>query len=249
MDVVHYSFGYMGVLTGKVRCINVDAKLLYIYIINMQRIDIQVVLIFAGPYYRYRTYWDSLYRPFSEYVDPWPLTYYKLKQIAAFITLFLAINHLFPSDVMFIILHLKEANAILSHCDKMKFHGKQFESHGITNSFSSFTYHATVNRKTIKICRLYYPIANSQTIIIILIILTVFLFLFQYTQTIAFEEHCFLYRFFYMYPTFTGFRLRMFIGMALAECVCQMSGLGAYPISCQPTPGLGPRDYKTIEKL
>lgn len=27
MDVIHYSFGYMGVLTGKVRCINIDAKL------------------------------------------------------------------------------------------------------------------------------------------------------------------------------------------------------------------------------
>ncbi|XP_077263680.1 membrane bound O-acyltransferase domain containing farjavit isoform X2 [Temnothorax americanus] len=136
MDIIHYSFGYMGVLTG--------------------------------PYYRYRTYWDSLHRPFSSYVDPWPLTYYKLKQIAAFIVLFLAINHFFSSD---------------------------------------------------------------------------------YTQTVAFEEHCFLYRFFYMYPTFAGFRLRMFIGMALAECVCQMSGLGAYPTYCQPTPGLGPRNYKTIEKL
>lgn len=136
MDVIHYSFGYMGVLTG--------------------------------PYYRYRTYWDSLHRPFSNYVDPWPLTYHKLKQIAAFIVLFLAINYLFPSD---------------------------------------------------------------------------------YTQTVAFEEHCFFYRFFYMYLTFAGFRLRMFIGMALAECVCQMSGLGAYPVCCQSAPGLGPRDYKTIEKL
>ncbi|XP_012058410.1 PREDICTED: lysophospholipid acyltransferase 7 [Atta cephalotes] len=136
MDVIHYSFGYMGVLTG--------------------------------PYYRYRTYWDSLHRPFSNYVDPWPLTYYKLKQITAFIALFLVINYLFPSD---------------------------------------------------------------------------------YTQTVMFEEHCFLYRFFYMYPAFAGFRLRMFIGMALAECVCQMSGLGAYPVCCQSVPGLGPRDYKMIEKL
>ncbi|EFN78811.1 lysophospholipid acyltransferase 7 [Harpegnathos saltator] len=136
MDVIHYSFGYMGVLTG--------------------------------PYYRYRTYWDSLHRPFSKHVDPWPLTYYKLKQIATYITIFLTVNHLFPSD---------------------------------------------------------------------------------YTQTLEFEEHCFIYRFFYMYPAFAGFRLRMFIGMALAECVCQMSGLGAYPVCCQPVPGLGPRDYKVIEKL
>ncbi|XP_029176585.1 lysophospholipid acyltransferase 7 [Nylanderia fulva] len=136
MDVIHYSFSYMGVLTG--------------------------------PYYRYRTYWDSLHRPFSNYVDPWPLTFYKLKQIAAFIGLFLIMNHLFPSD---------------------------------------------------------------------------------YTQTAAFEELNFFYRFLYMYPTFSCFRLRMFIGMGLAECVCQMSGLGAYPVCCQPVSGLGPRDYKTIEKL
>ncbi|XP_050461305.1 lysophospholipid acyltransferase 7 isoform X3 [Cataglyphis hispanica] len=136
MDVIHYSFSYMGVLTG--------------------------------PYYRYRTYWDSLHRPFSNYVDPWPLTYYKLKQIVAFIPLFLIMNHLFPSD---------------------------------------------------------------------------------YTQTIEYEELNFLYRFLYIYPTFACFRLRMYIGMALAECVCQMSGLGAYPVCCQSAPGLGPRDYKTVEKL
>lgn len=52
-----------------------------------------------------------------------------------------------------------------------------------------------------------------------------------------------------MYPAFAVFRMRMYSGMALAECVCQMSGLGAYPISSQPTPGLGPRDYKLVEKL
>jgi len=85
--------------------------------------------------------------------------------------------------------------------------------------------------------------------IIITIILMIHPFQFQYTQTVMFEEHCFLYRFFYMYPAFAGFRLRMFIGMALAECVCQMSGLGAYPVCCQSVPGLGPRDYKMIEKL
>ncbi|KMQ84417.1 lysophospholipid acyltransferase 7-like protein, partial [Lasius niger] len=70
-----------------------------------------------------------------------------------------------------------------------------------------------------------------------------------YTQTVEFEELGFLYKFFYIYPTFACFRLRMFIGMGLAECVCQMSGLGAYPVCCQPVPGLGPRDYKTVEKL
>lgn len=52
-----------------------------------------------------------------------------------------------------------------------------------------------------------------------------------------------------MYPTFIVFRLRMYIGMGLAECGCQMAGLGAYPIKCIPIQGLGPKDYKTTEEL
>lgn len=74
--------------------------------------------MFTGPYYRYRTYWDSLHRPFSSYADPWPLTYYKLKQTAAFIILFLTINHLFSSEVMFILYHKKQ-NICITSCEKI----------------------------------------------------------------------------------------------------------------------------------
>ncbi|XP_076626544.1 membrane bound O-acyltransferase domain containing farjavit [Colletes latitarsis] len=136
LDVFHYGFSYMGILTG--------------------------------PYYRYRTYWDHLHRPFSKYVDPWPLTLYKLKQIACYIVLYLVLSELYPT---------------------------------------------------------------------------------RYVLTEDFAERAFLYRYFYMYPTFLTFKLRMYIGMALAECACQMAGLGAYPAECKPAIGLGPRDYKTIETL
>lgn len=59
-----------------------------------------------------------------------------------------------------------------------------------------------------------------------------------------FVERSFLYRFCYIYPTFVTFRMRMYIGMILSECVCQMAGLGAYPTKCETTPGLGPKDYR-----
>ncbi|KAK9302226.1 hypothetical protein QLX08_005675 [Tetragonisca angustula] len=136
LDVFHYGFGYMGLLTG--------------------------------PYYRYRTYWDHLYRPFSKVVDPWPFTLYKLKQVACFLVLFFIMDY-------------------------------------------------------------YYPT--------------------RYILTEEYAERSFLYRHFYMYPTFVLFRARMYIGMSLAECGCQMAGLGAYPTRCKPIQGLGPKDYKTTEEL
>ncbi|XP_029043470.1 lysophospholipid acyltransferase 7 [Osmia bicornis bicornis] len=136
LDVFHYAFSYMGLLTG--------------------------------PYYRYRTYWDHIYRPLTKYVDGWPPTLYKLKLTGIFIILYFIMNTLYPS---------------------------------------------------------------------------------KYILTDEFAERTFLYKHLYMYPTFAVFRLRMYIGMTLAECACQMAGLGAYPKKCKPLQGLGPKDYKTIEAL
>lgn len=53
----------------------------------------------TGPYYRYRTYWDHIYRPLSKYVDGWPLTLYKLKLTGCFIILYFIMNALYPSKV------------------------------------------------------------------------------------------------------------------------------------------------------
>ncbi|XP_076656148.1 membrane bound O-acyltransferase domain containing farjavit [Halictus rubicundus] len=136
VDVFHYGFSYMGVLTG--------------------------------PYYRYRTYWDHLHRPFFKYADPEPLTYFKLKQTGILILFYLLMSAVFPT---------------------------------------------------------------------------------RYVTTEAFVEQSFLVRYFYMYPTFFSFKLRMYIGMALAECACQMAGLGAYPVEATPVIGLGPRDYKAIQAM
>ncbi|KAJ8665289.1 hypothetical protein QAD02_006951 [Eretmocerus hayati] len=131
-DVFHYSFSYIGVLTG--------------------------------PYYRYRTYWDSLHRPFALKADHWGHTCDKLIQIGCFTVIFLLSGYLFPA---------------------------------------------------------------------------------KYALTDEFAERSFLYRFWYIYPTFVTFRMRMYIGMMMSECVCQMSGLGAYPVSCEPVSGLGPKNYKS----
>ena len=136
MDVFHYAYSYMGLLTG--------------------------------PYYRYRTYWDHLRRPFGKYMDVMPMTLYKLKQTICYIVLFLLMNHLYPL---------------------------------------------------------------------------------RYIITEEFGQRSFLYRHLYMYPAFIVFKLRMYVGMTLAECACQMAGLGAYPVRCSPAQGLGPRDYKTAVAL
>ncbi|KAL7288396.1 hypothetical protein TKK_0017486 [Trichogramma kaykai] len=136
MDVFHYCFTYIGVLTG--------------------------------PYYRYRTYWDSLHRPFAMKADHWAHTYPKLILSACFTAIFLTTNYVFPA---------------------------------------------------------------------------------RYALSDEFAERSFLYRTWYIYPTFVTFRMRMYVGMMLSECVCQMAGLGAYPTKCETTSGLGPKDYKAATAL
>lgn len=57
-----------------------------------------------------------------------------------------------------------------------------------------------------------------------------------------------LYRLWYVWPTFFIFRMRIYIGITLSECVCTMAGFGAYPTVAQSTAGGGPRDgayYRT----
>lgn len=124
--------------------------------------------VLTGPYYRYRTYWDSLHRPFAAKADHWGHTRKKLIQISGFTVCFLLSNFFFPA---------------------------------------------------------------------------------KYVLTDDFEDRSFLYRFWYIYPTFVTFRMRMYIGMMMSECVCQMAGLGAYPTKCEPVSGLGPKDYKTTIAL
>lgn len=45
----------------------------------------------------------------------------------------------------------------------------------------------------------------------------------------------------YVWPTFFTFRMRIYTGLTLSECVCTMAGFGAYPDEADATSGEGPR--------
>lgn len=62
-----------------------------------------------------------------------------------------------------------------------------------------------------------------------------------------FEERSWLYRYWYIWPNFFNFRMRIYIGLILAECACTVAGLGAYPTFSKPKPGEGPSD--SFEKM
>lgn len=65
--------------------------------------------------------------------------------------------------------------------------------------------------------------------------------LFQYALSHEFyNERSFWFRLWYCVPNFFIFRMRIYIGVILSECVCSMVGLGAYPARLQPKPGAGP---------
>ncbi|XP_055710525.1 lysophospholipid acyltransferase 7 [Phlebotomus papatasi] len=50
-----------------------------------------------------------------------------------------------------------------------------------------------------------------------------------------------LLRLWYVWPAFFIFRMRMYIGLTLSECVCSAAGVGAYPTVFQSTAGGGPK--------
>ncbi|XP_055856258.1 lysophospholipid acyltransferase 7 [Episyrphus balteatus] len=60
------------------------------------------------------------------------------------------------------------------------------------------------------------------------------------TDEFANERH-FLYRIFYVWPNFLIFRMRIYIGITLSECVCTASGFGAYPVEAGAIEGEGPK--------
>ncbi|XP_046608573.1 lysophospholipid acyltransferase 7 [Neodiprion virginianus] len=124
--------------------------------------------LLTGPYYRYRTYWDSIYRPFAQIADHWGVTLGKLKEIAVYSTIYLLLGYYYPSE---------------------------------------------------------YFLADE------------------------FMKRSFWYRIWYIYPSFLVFKMRIYAGMALSECVCTMAGVGAYPTSCTTISGLGPKNYQAFENL
>ncbi|XP_075231970.1 membrane bound O-acyltransferase domain containing farjavit [Lycorma delicatula] len=82
---------------------------------------------------------------------------------------------------------------------------------------------------------------------IISFLISSYYFPLSYAQSDEFYfERSVLYRVWYLYPSFFIFRMRMYIGMLLSECVCTMSGLGAYPLLTDPKPGEGPTKEHAI---
>ncbi len=61
-----------------------------------------------------------------------------------------------------------------------------------------------------------------------------------YLHTEEFAETSVLFKIAYMFPLFTMFRVRMYIGWLLAEICFIVAGFGAYPKSSDPKPGVGP---------
>eukprot|EP00088_Acartia_fossae_P047946 TRINITY_DN5212_c0_g1_i4.p1 TRINITY_DN5212_c0_g1~~TRINITY_DN5212_c0_g1_i4.p1 ORF type:complete len:476 (-),score=55.71 TRINITY_DN5212_c0_g1_i4:184-1611(-) len=59
----------------------------------------------------------------------------------------------------------------------------------------------------------------------------------------------FIWKVFYMMPIFFNFRMRMYAGFCLSECVCIAAGLGAYPTVAKPKPGQGPSEPEKLENL
>ncbi|KAG8181101.1 hypothetical protein JTE90_003150 [Oedothorax gibbosus] len=76
-----------------------------------------------------------------------------------------------------------------------------------------------------------------------------FLYPLDFASSPEILEKSFWYRVFYMTPSFFNFRMRIYAGFILGECVCIAMGLGAYPKLCNPQPGAGPTNFSALEEI
>ena len=64
-----------------------------------------------------------------------------------------------------------------------------------------------------------------------------------------YNERSWLYRLFFIWPSFFIFRMRIYSGIILAECVCVCAGFGAYPKELEAKCGHGPSNVVTQDML
>ncbi|PRD23071.1 UNVERIFIED_CONTAM: mboat7 [Trichonephila clavipes] len=124
--------------------------------------------VLIGPYYKFRTYWDSFHLPYSSRVCAIKFLKDRIRIVPLYVLLYLIGNYLYPLDF-----------------------------------------------------------ASSPEIM----------------------DESFWYRVFYMTPSFFNFRMRIYSGFILGECVCIAMGLGAYPKVSNPQPGAGPTNFSALEEL
>ncbi|GIY35200.1 lysophospholipid acyltransferase 7 [Caerostris extrusa] len=84
---------------------------------------------------------------------------------------------------------------------------------------------------------------------IVLYLIGNFLYPLDFASSPEIMEKSFWYRAFYMTPSFFNFRMRIYSGFILGECVCIAMGLGAYPKFSNPQPGAGPTNFSALEEL
>lgn len=69
------------------------------------------------------------------------------------------------------------------------------------------------------------------------------------TSAEFYEQRSWLYRLFYVWPTFFIFRMRLYSGMILAECICTHAGFGGYPKDLDVRCGHGPMKEITQDHI
>lgn len=84
-DIIHYSFNYIGVLTGTIHKF-FNIWLNYIYLV-------------LGPYYRYRTFVDYFDLPYAEYATWKEATIMKIKYVPLYAIMFLITSYYWPLSV------------------------------------------------------------------------------------------------------------------------------------------------------
>lgn len=104
MDVYHYAFCYVGVLTGMV----ILSPMAY-YLFPIFTLLLSVTFSSfknLGPYFRYNTYRDMINTPFAKFAPCWEATVERLVLLPFSILAFLCVNSMYPNKVNYQVTHL-----------------------------------------------------------------------------------------------------------------------------------------------